>query len=411
MAGLPVGALSAVSSALKSLAELGWDVLKLWYRLKVTPNEVASEIVQVVKSSTQLLLGNAESLGFHTGRMMAQEGTKLGIEFFNSSPFEQGYAFGKIMGRIIGEVALLFVGVGEVSAAAKALASTKYGRVLLEAMEASKLLKGLVESSEAAKSVKAMKAAEEAAEASKALKGAEEARPAAGLADESAKAGGATRRAEGAAAVAGKEVLPASARKEVITAEEAIVESNYIDAHPELVNVTDSPPRAKIGDHEVVQLPEGVCERRSVKTPFPCPVKLQKNLPKPSMLQKDPGKYMSDFELGRNMSASDRAYQIKCGGKPNQGYYVNGVQFDAFDEQSRLLVDAKNWQADGRIVKALEAGEHWAAWKVVNQAQDQLRAAKGFPIVWRVASKEAKAAIDPILKGWKFNISVVVVPP
>jgi hypothetical protein len=40
-----------------------------------------------------------------------------------------------------------------------------------------------------------------------------------------------------------------------------------------------------------------------------------------------------------------------------------------------------------------------------------LRAAKGFPIVWRVASKEAKAAIDPILKGWKFNISVVVVLP
>ena len=67
------------------------------------------------------------------------------------------------------------------------------------------------------------------------------------------------------------------------------------------------------------------------------------------------------------------------------------------------MVEAKNWAADGRIVKALEAQQNRAAWKVVNQAEEQVRAASGVPIVWRVASKEAKNAIGPIFAGWKFG--------
>jgi hypothetical protein len=414
MAGLPLGIGSAILSAVTSLAELGWELAKLWIRLHVTPAAVAKEVVDVVKNNGLLLLAAAEPLGEGVGKQVAKEATKFGIEFVNSTPLAQGLTLGKIIGRIIGEIALLFVGVGEVSAAAKFAANTRYGRMLLEAMEASRLLKPLVESTEAAKVARAAKAAQAEAPAAKgAVKAAEEARPEVAAAEDAAKTRPKPAQSgERPPVSAVKEPLPPSATKETLTLDEAVAEANFIDAHPGTI-VSESPPRAKIGDHEVVQLPEGVCERHSKKVNIPCPKAFGKKSgappPKPSMLTKEPGKQMTDFELGRNMTDADSAYQIKAGGVAGEGYYVNGVQFDAFDRNALVLVEAKNWAADGRIVRALEAQEFWAGWKVVDQAQAQIKAARGFPIEWRVASPEAKKAIESIFKSeWKFPIKVVV---
>ena len=336
----------------------------------------------------------------------------------NGTPFEQGLTFGKIIGRIIGEIALLFVGVGEVSAAAKFAANTRYGRMLLETMEASKLLKPLVESTEAGKAARAAKVAQGETKATgDALKAAQEARPEVAAAEDASKARPHPQPGERPPVAPAKDALPTSVSKEVITPNEAVGEAAFIDSHPETI-ISEAPPRAKLGDHEVVQLPEGVCERHSKKVPIPCPVKFKKKAPqpKPSMLTKEPGAYRPDFELGRNMAPADRAYENKIrtlvGGPPDQGYYVKGVQFEAFDPTLQTLVDGKNWVADGRIVKALEAGEHWAAWKVVEQAQAQLKVAQGFAIEWRVASPEAKKVIESIFKSeWKFDIKVVLLLP
>jgi hypothetical protein len=422
MVGIPLGVSSAVISALTSLLELGWELAKLWVRLKVTPNEVAKELADLVKNNVLPLLGAAEPLGEGVGQLIAKEATKFGIEFVNGTPFDQGLTFGKIIGRIIGEIGLLFVGAGEVSAAAKFAANTRYGRMLLEAMEASRLLKPLVESTEAAKAARAAKAAEEAKAASGALKGAQEARPEIAAAEDASKARpNAAQPGERPPVAPLKDALPPSVSKEVITPNEAVAEAAFIDAHPETI-VGDAPPRAKLGNHDVVQLPEGVCERHSKRLPIPCPVKFKKKpQPKPSMLTKEPGLYQADAELGRNMAPADRAYENKIrdkvGGPPDQGYYIKrvnserSVQFDAFDRDRLTLIDGKNWLADGRIVKALEAGEPWAAWKVVEQANDQLKVARGFAIEWHVASPEAKKVIEPIFKGWNYDIKVVLVLP
>ena len=266
-------------------------------------------------------------------------------------------------------------------------------------------------------------AAEEAKATGGAVKAAEEARPGVAAAEDASKAhANAAQPGERPPVASAKDPLPQSVSKEAITPNEAAAEAAFIDSHPETI-VGDAPPRAKLGDHEVVQLPEGVCERHSKTVPIPCPVKFKKKAPqaKPSMMTKEPGAYMADFEAGSNMSGADRAYESQIrkmvGGPPDQGYYVKRinsqrhVQFDAFDPNGQTLVDAKNWRADGQIVKALEAGEHWAGWKVVEQAQEQLKVARGFGVEWRVASPEAKKVIDPIFKAWNFDITVVVVVP
>lgn len=441
--GIPEGILEAGASAAKSLAILILKSSELWWRLHLTPIAVANELKAIAKSTglTMVkLLDTAEPFGLYVGKTAIKEATKFGIEFVNSGGFGQGRIVGRLIGRLVGEVALLFVGVEEVSIAAKALRSTRVGMELLTALEDSRILKPFLKIAEGSEAAKAAKATEEAGELSKPLKGAEETRPAAGASRAAeADAGRSAPRTSGKAGVVtgeGAEVVThaeqaaalersaAKAGLEELTAQELEAELDFVRTKdvkatfdPNFAGEVELPhadaPGTKGHTWKVKESDGAWCRFSPVKPNNCVPASRLNSRPRPiksAANRGEPGSWLPDFELGRNMSASDRAYQIKCGGRKAAGYYVNGIQFDTFDQATRQLVDAKNWAADGVIVRALRENKHWAGWKVVNQAQDQIRAANGVPIVWRVASQEAKDAIDPIFAAWRFTgqISVVV---
>jgi hypothetical protein len=175
--------------------------------------------------------------------------------------FNKGVAAGMALGYTLMNVVMLFIGPEEMAAKAGSL-----GAKGTEALAASRLWKRLGGIAESIPELKALAGARRAAAEAKAggtaVKGAE------GLAEGGGKA--AVRLAE--------ERLPASVAKDVITKEEALIEVEFINKHPE--RVKGSPPRAELGGegptkHEIVQLPDGTCERHSKKMPVPCPVPLK----------------------------------------------------------------------------------------------------------------------------------------
>jgi DNA/RNA non-specific endonuclease len=161
------------------------------------------------------------------------------------------------LGYTLMNVAMLFIGPEEMAAKAGSL-----GAKGAEALAASRLWKRLGSIAESIPELKALAGAKRAVAEAKAggtaVKGAE------GLVEGGGKA----------AARVAEERLPASVAKDVITKEEALVEVEFINKHPE--RVKGSPPRAELGGegptkHEIVQLPDGTCERHSKKMPVPCP--------------------------------------------------------------------------------------------------------------------------------------------
>jgi hypothetical protein len=99
-----------------------------------------------------------------------------------------------------------------------------------------------------------------------------------------------------------------------------------------------------------------------------------------------------------NESMKDRAsdYQSRLTGTPpGHAYYVDGIKFDGFTDG--VLIEAKG----PGYAKFLRHGEFpdWfdGAQDMVEQAQRQLRVAKGVPVTWVVAEPEAAAAIRRLL--------------
>lgn len=257
MLGVPWGTGKAVFEAGKSLFLLAIDAIKLYGNWLVSPQTVIGELASLLESVGKTILmtaGAAEAIGLRAGQMLGKEAAKTGINFVSSGPFAQGFAIGEVIGRVIGEVALMFVGVGEVRAAVKAVAATRAGRVIVEAIEASKLLRPLLKNAELAKS------AEGATGLSRT-----------GSALLEGEVGGAKAAAlERDAVQAGRQALPPSTLKDVISPAEALEEVRYVNEHPEVL-AKDMPPRAVLRDHEIVQLPDGTCARHSKEMPVPCP--------------------------------------------------------------------------------------------------------------------------------------------
>jgi hypothetical protein len=128
--------------------------------------------------------------------------------------------------------------------------------------------------------------------------------------------------------------------------------------------------------------------------------------------QRGPGQWRSTFEGGSNMSDAAARYELtSCGTPPGMGYFVDGVQFEGF--ASRTLLDAKFWRSGGHMAKALKSGRMWAGWKVVNQANRQLRVAKarGVDVEWRFASKEVADLVQQIFRANGLPIRAVFIAP
>ena len=170
--GVPVGAVKDVWDQLKSIIELYIKALILKFRIDTEPLKVWSELKKFAQSLPDLILKlfDAEQLGVVAGEMLA---TKVDQEFVKKGPYDQGYLIGEIIGTVLMEVALLFVGVEEVSAAIKAIRATELGEQVARGMAtASRELKALLEVGKVLKPEAEL--AEGAAKGEKALGKAEE---------------------------------------------------------------------------------------------------------------------------------------------------------------------------------------------------------------------------------------------
>ena len=122
-----------------------------------------------------------------------------------------------------------------------------------------------------------------------------------------------------------------------------------------------------------------------------------------------PGAWRSVNEA---MSPRARAYQAKVtGSSPNTAYVVNTVKFDGFD--NGFLVEAKG-PGYAHFIKNGEFADWWlntGGEAMLTQARNQLKAANGTPIQWRVAEPEAVDAITKLLRRKRVTgIEVVHVP-
>jgi hypothetical protein len=172
--GIPVGILSDLLGQLSGLTHLAWELLKLQGQLIFNPVgmafDIKKEIEKLAKDVPPLLmalLDSAEPLGREVGNRVGKKATKFAL----GSPGQQGLSIGEAVGVVVAEVALLFLGVAEVSAGVKALRSTSLGRAIMEVLAGSKYFKPLLEAKELGQGV--VKAGEAAGEVTREAKLAE----------------------------------------------------------------------------------------------------------------------------------------------------------------------------------------------------------------------------------------------
>ena len=151
--GYPVGVAKDIVDNVVGILELAWDLIKLNVEATFEPDKLADEITKIVKALPALILQlmNGEEMGYQMGLYLSRNVNK---EFIQKGSFDQGELIGEIIGRITTEIALLFVGVEEVSAVAKSLKATKWGVAVAEALEGSKIGKALLEAKGAGKVLK-----------------------------------------------------------------------------------------------------------------------------------------------------------------------------------------------------------------------------------------------------------------
>ena len=132
----------------------------------------------------------------------------------------------------------------------------------------------------------------------------------------------------------------------------------------------------------------------------------------PPRTPRGPGKWLPTFEGGSNMPAAAARYELtSCGTPAGMGYFVEGVQFEGF--AGRTLLDAKFWEPGGYMAKGLRGGWLKVGWKVVDQANRQLRVARmhGVDVEWRFASQEVADLVRVIFRNNSIPIRVVHIAP
>ena len=127
-----------------------------------------------------------------------------------------------------------------------------------------------------------------------------------------------------------------------------------------------------------------------------------------------PGKWV---QVTESMSERARAYQAQVTGTPEgQAYRVEGVgeraDFDGLNAMERLLLEAKGpgyakfFGADLTAKPFFQGAE-----KLVEQAQRQVRVARGMRVRWVVAEEEFAAALRSLFKRRGVSVEVLHVPP
>lgn len=125
--------------------------------------------------------------------------------------------------------------------------------------------------------------------------------------------------------------------------------------------------------------------------------------------QKQPGRWLHDFEAGTNMSEEAAGYEARvCNKDRGLGYYVNGVQFDGFE--NGVLVDAKYYAENSGTTRGLLKNNYFLGTRAVTQGLRQVMAAGGRQVEWRVASQSAVDKLRELFETNKIPVRVVFAP-
>lgn len=122
--GLIVGIAKDLWGNISGIALIAAKLAEYNIRFQYEPMVVLKEIYQVLEGLAKAFLSvlDAREFGYTVARLLSQ---KIKSDFVDQTPFNKGMAVGEIVGIIITEIALLFIGVGEVTAAIKAVRGTK----------------------------------------------------------------------------------------------------------------------------------------------------------------------------------------------------------------------------------------------------------------------------------------------
>jgi hypothetical protein len=114
-------------------------------------------------------------------------------------------------------------------------------------------------------------------------------------------------------------------------------------------------------------------------------------------------------EVREGMSDRARSYQRQITGRTGEAHVVNGVKFDGVGPEG--LIDAKG----PGYAKFLDGKGEWKTWArdtvandLAEQAERQVIAANGRPVVWHVAEPEAAEAIQQLVGP---RVRVIYTPP
>jgi hypothetical protein len=143
--GVPIGAVKDIYGQFKDAVEALLKAYLFSEKMKVDPLAALRDVRQFGESLAGKLLSlfDPNELGIAIGFQLAK---KIDGSFVKQNAEGQGRFFGEQVGMVLMEVALLFIGVEEVSAAAKALSGSKVGTKVAEGMSiASKELKVVLE--------------------------------------------------------------------------------------------------------------------------------------------------------------------------------------------------------------------------------------------------------------------------
>jgi len=107
------------------------------------------------------------------------------------------------------------------------------------------------------------------------------------------------------------------------------------------------------------------------------------------------------------MSLRALEYQHQITGRVGEAYYLNGVKFDGVGTEGLVEVKGPGYS------QFLDHNGEWQTWftgtrGMEEQAQHQVEAAGGIPVVWHVAEPDAFIAIRKLVE--KFGVKVVHTP-
>ena len=218
--GYPAGVAEDLWENIKGIFLLAWKLLKANFELVTDPMGLYSGLKQVLLGLWEVINADPSALGMLAGNELAKS---LDKEFVKANAFNQGFALGEIIGKISTEIALLFVGVEEVLALAKAAEGTKIGELILKGIKESEML---VKARELLKGEKGVKAAEDTSSA---------------LTD--------AQKLEEAVISAQKASGDSKPSKELIKLEQSILEEKI--KNPENIKLSDKThfPEVEVGEH------------------------------------------------------------------------------------------------------------------------------------------------------------------